>query len=310
MDTIRSEWRFRITLGVEGGYRSLHEIILTNRDRYRRLLALHRRELIKAGVDDLQPGDSFFFVEYQEDDDRLPVILSEVAEEGWKPVFHLRIQDLAREKLFTIRKMGGGDPREERSAEFLIGMPVVLGGWVEKIDAPDIAMARCDASEAAKGSQVISLPGNCPILSGWSDEAMAAFQAAGLKGAVFHPLHWQAAPKRRIWHPSWLGSEVSMPPNLVPRVAGGVVITDNDTWCTTKLARAGFDDDARVDYRLKYRRSEIRHLADVDVATTWEVGPWDGLRMPSHHLFSQRFRRWAIKQGYKFRWRQVVIVEE
>jgi len=249
--------------------------------------------------------------EFLADDPRLQVVLQELADEGWEPVLDLKFNNPA-EKKFIVKRTRERDVKEEKTADFLLGWPATYGGWVERVEPPNTAIARCRPDEAKKATEVIALPGTWAMSSGWTHEAMQAFHDAGLKGAAFHPIQWQKEPQRRIYHPCWLGAQQSFPPTLTPRVCNGRVITDNDEWCrcAADFKHGGFDDDAFEDYRLSYRRSDIQHLIGTDVSCTWEVSPIGEIRQPSHMIFSQRFRQWCIKTGIKYRWRPLRLLDE
>ncbi len=296
-------WQFEVRLNSNHQRRLLFQAVIGEPERMQRLLSIYRRDW----KGERQLNDKSFMVECPVNDDRLGVILNELSSEGWEPVFDLSFVDKTQKK-FLVRRKREIDPVEEAEAEFLIGFPSVNGGWVQNVMPPDLAVARCDSAEAQKKAEVIALPGNWPMTSGWSDVAISNLHEAGIKGAVFNPIQWEQSPKRRIWHPSWLAALESFPPTLTPRVGNGGIIGSNDEWCGMRLEHGGFDEAAYVDYRLSYRRSDITHLLDVDVACTWEQDQWGELRMPTHMIFSQRFRQWSIEFGCKFTWRPVRLL--
>ncbi len=298
-------WQFEIRLNPNYQRRLLFQAVISEPERMQRLLNLYRRDW----KGDRQLDDKSFMVECQANDDRLHAILAELSNEGWEPVFNLCFMDKSQKK-FLIRRKRELDPNEEKSAEFLIGYPSTYGGWVQNVTPPNLAMARCDSAEAKKAAEVIALPGNWPMSSGWSESAIKDLHSAGISGAAFQPIQWNQTPRRRIWHPSWLAAQQSFPPTLTPRVGNGRLIASNDEWCSLKLEHGGFDEDAYSDYRLSYRRSDIAHLMGVDVSCTWELDQWGQVRLPTHMIFSQRFREWSIKQGYKFTWRPLRLLNE
>lgn len=293
-------WNFTVILRPDWTTRLLTSANIADEDRIRRIASLTPR----AAADAKMVGCRF-----AADDSGLQQVLQALAEEGWEPVFDLRFNDPAQKK-FLVRRTREHDPKEEKAAEFLLGWPSTYGGWVYGIEPPDTALARCEPEEAKKPAAVIALPGKWPMTSAWSEEAMQALRGSGLKGAAFHPIQWQEKPKRRIWHPCWLGAERSFPPTLTPRVGNGRVITDNEEWCSMKRESGGFDDEAFEDYRLAYRRSDLQEIMDVDVSCTWELSPAGSMRLPTHMIFSQRFRQWCIKQGIKYRWRPLRLLDE
>jgi hypothetical protein len=298
-------WTIEVLLGTLTAQRPLSMAVIADQPRMRRILELKQRDWPRKNLE-----DKLTLTEFSSDDPRLPQLLSILAEEGWEPTFDIRFTDAAQKK-FLVRRTRGKDLKAEKAAEFLIGFPATNGGWVRHMEPPFTVVAKCEPEEARKTAEVVALPGNSwGKRSGWSASAMKAWQASGLKGAVFRPVKWEPMIKRKVEISHWMDAELAFPPTLTPRVVNGRDITTNEEYFSLKMETGGFDDEGYVDYRLKYRRADLAHVMGLDIAGTWEQMEFGSARGPVHLLYSQRFRQWAIKQGYKFSWRPLTIVDQ
>jgi hypothetical protein len=88
----------------------------------------------------------------------------------------------------------------------------------------------------------------------------------------------------------------------------------HESWLSTHGEPDAYywDDEGRFLPRMKYTRKDLEPMESIDIARTLEHhqdgGEW-ARRLPSRMIFSQRIRRWAIRQGYKFRWQPIEVVD-
>ena len=159
-----------------------------------------------------------------------------------------------------------------------------------------------------------------------SPEFVEAHEAAGLRGATFHPIRW--IPRLRVKQPlpapvrtRWMGSSIEMPPCLTPRVGVhrdlcGVRFHSNEELVRLegRSVVCCWDDDGELYYTLRFRRSEVAALGEFDVARTYEWVYPIPVGRPNQRWFpqlivSQRFRAWAGKRRYRIRYGPCELVD-
>ncbi|WP_395753699.1 hypothetical protein [Prosthecobacter sp.] len=225
-------------------------------------------------------------VELEEGDPRLVEILTLLKAAGWWPHFGWQA-DVEAQK-FAVQRLWKPSAKVINSAPFLWGFPFAIVansyGWEQgqlRLGATDNALKnKYGFGDAYCGLYVVS------------EEFRQAYEAAKLKGAVFHPVVWNnPQPRHRL--PYWLGSTVELPEPLT-KLYPTKDLDGNRMW--------GWDDNGFAPPVRRFRRSEIAKLGEFDVAAIPRVGQYVDNRLIPELVFSQRFREFVTRGGWKMRW--------
>ena len=241
-------------------------------------------------------GSGSFSVELPENDPSLERILSRLSSLGWLPKMGWRGDGV--KKIFPVQRWWKPTARQLSVSPILWGLPGAFStvDWIEF--RGEVLVATPSQKTETLCTGIAQAFHNLLVVT---QEFRDKFEAAGLKGAVFHPVEWEPRLRKND-RPYWLGSNVVLPRPATPLYAAKAFDRPTHVY--------GWDDDGYAPPVRRFWRDEVEAMGEFDVANVPLVGAWLDDRFLPEVLFSQRFRRFLIDNHWRMMWQPGEFIDK